>query len=184
MSVRLPLLALLIGSAAACGRPGPVADRAPVVDPAESVPAAVPSTAPSPAPSTAEAPSLSGREVVEQICSQCHSMEPPPLAAPPLTHLAAHLRQSFETVDEAVAHVVAYAPAPDAERSILPPRAVERFGLMPPQPLPEPLLDAATRYIWSLGDGEAAMGPRGSRGMRGGQTMPMRRGPGGGGGTL
>lgn len=183
MSVRLPLLALLIGSAAACGRPGPVTDRAPVVDP-EPVSTVEPSAAPTTASSTVEAPGLTGREVVEQVCSQCHSMEPPPLAAPPLTHLAAHLRQSFETVDEAVAHVVAYAPAPDAEQSILPSRAVERFGLMPPQPLPEPLLDAATRYIWSLADGEAVMGPRGSRSMRGGRTMPMRRGPGGGGGTL
>jgi hypothetical protein len=120
-------------------------------------------------------PGLTGQQVVEQICSQCHSMDPPPLAAPPLTHLARHLRESFGTVDEAVAHVVAYAPAPDQERSILPARAVERFGLMPPQPLPEPLLDAAARYIWSLADdAEPGMG------MGGGMQMRQGR-PGGGG---
>jgi hypothetical protein len=104
-----------------------------------------------------------GREIVEQVCGECHSMDPPPNKAPPLTHLARHLRSSFDEVDEAVAHVLAYAPAPDASRSILPARAIERFGLMPPQPLPAPLLEAAARYIWSL-EGGMRGGPHRRRG--------------------
>jgi hypothetical protein len=107
-------------------------------------------------------------------------MEPPPLKAPPLTHLASHLRQTFASVDEAVTHVTAYAPAPDAERSILNERARERFGLMPPQPLPTPMLEAAARYIWTLSDGTgAAMEPRGTGGRGMGNGM-MRNGEAGG----
>ncbi len=172
MSVRTPLVALVACAAlSACGRPGPSNEPAPTpadapAAPAEAMPAPAQAAAGAPAP----APTLSGQEVVEQICSQCHSMEPPPLAAPPLTHLATHLRQVFETEDEAVAHVVAYAPAPNAETSIMPPMAVERFGLMPPQPLPEPLLEAAARYIWSLAAEGADAEP-----MR----MQRRRGGGG-----
>ena len=114
--------------------------------------------------------SLTGEQVVEYVCSQCHSMEPPPLTAPPLSHLARHLRQSFTSVDDAVSHVVSFAPAPEAERSILPARAQERFGLMPPQPLPAPMLEAAARYIWTLSDGtepEMGNGGMGRAGMGG-----------------
>lgn len=166
MSVRTPLVALVACAAlSACGRPGPSGEPAPVAD---HDPAPTTVAVPAQAAAAAEAPALSGQEVVEQICSQCHSMEPPPLTAPPLTHLAAHLRQAFETEDEAVAHVVAYAPAPTAEASVLPPMAVERFGLMPPQPLPAPLLEAAARYIWSLGAEGGAAEPMGMRRRRGG----------------
>ena len=113
---------------------------------------------------------LTGQEIAEQICGECHSTDPPPLKAPPFTHLSRHLRESFDHVEGAVGHVLAYAPAPDAERSVLPDRAVERFGLMPPLPLPEPMLEAATRYIWGLSSADDAQRP-----------MRMRRGRGGGG---
>ena len=126
--------------------------------------------------------SLTGEQVVEYVCSQCHSMDPPPLKAPPLTHLAQHLRQSFTSVDDAVSHVVSFAPAPEAEHSILPATAQERFGLMPPQPLPVPMLEAAARYIWTLSDGtEPEMGNggmgRSATGRAGmGNGMMNRRG--------
>lgn len=146
--------------------PGPDAAAAAVAEsPADGVLANEPS-----APSgQVRVAGLTGQEIAEQICGECHSMEPPPLKAPPLTPLSRHLRESFETVEGAVEHVLAYAPAPDAERSILPERAVERFGLMPPQPLPGPMLEAAARYIWSLSDSDAvpAQGPMRMR-MRGG----------------
>ena len=126
-----------------------------------------------PAVSAAQIPAgsdLTGEQVVEYVCSQCHSMDPPPLKAPPLTMLAQHLRETFASVDEAVDHVVTYVPAPDPERSILPEMAQERFGLMPPQPLPEPMLEAAARYIWTLSDGTGAGmgGGMGGGGMGGG----------------
>jgi cytochrome c5 len=130
-----------------------ILDDLPVVAAADD-PAAV-----APAPQVPAGASLTGEQVVEYVCSQCHSMDPPPLKAPPLTHLAQHLRESFTSVDDAVTHVVSFAPSPDAETSILPATAQERFGLMPPQPLPAPMLEAAARYIWSLSDGtEPEMG--------------------------
>jgi hypothetical protein len=126
--------------------------------------------------------SLTGEQVVEYVCSQCHSMDPPPLKAPPLTHLARDLRQSFTSVDDAVTHVVTYAPAPDAERSILPTMAQERFGLMPPQPLPAPMLEAATRFIWALSDGTEPKMGNGGMGRAGRGNGEMGQGKMGGGG--
>jgi mono/diheme cytochrome c family protein len=92
-----------------------------------------------------------GERIFKEICSVCHTMDPPPNLAPPMSHVARHLRQEFDTEDAAVAHVVEYLPAPARERSILPDMPHERFGLMAPQPLPAELLEAVGRYVWFLG---------------------------------
>ncbi|MBT8404908.1 MAG: hypothetical protein KJP18_13690 [Gemmatimonadetes bacterium] len=178
MSSRQPALiaagvvcALALQSACTTPDPAPVTPT-----PASEAPAADVAPADRTGLGIDEAPSdevlvagLTGQEITEQICGECHSMDPPPLKAPPLTHLARHLRETFDAVDGAVAHVLEYAPGPNAEHSILPERAVERFGLMPPQPLPAPMLEAATRYIWSLASSEDVQRP-----------IRMRRGRGGG----
>lgn len=92
-----------------------------------------------------------GERIYKEICSVCHTMDPPANLAPPMSHVARHLHQSFDTEEAAVAHVVSYLPAPDAEASIMPEMARERFGLMPAQPLPRDLLEAVGRYVWFLG---------------------------------
>jgi hypothetical protein len=92
-----------------------------------------------------------GERIFKEICSVCHTMDPPPNLAPPMSHVARHLRQEFDTEEAAVAHVVEYLPAPARERSILPDMPHERFGLMAPQPLPTELLEAVGRYVWFLG---------------------------------
>ncbi len=92
-----------------------------------------------------------GERIFKETCSVCHTMDPPPNLAPPMSHVARHLRQEFDDEDAAVAHVVGYLPAPARERSILPDMPHERFGLMPPQPLPTELLEAVGRYVWFLG---------------------------------
>jgi len=92
-----------------------------------------------------------GERVFRDVCSQCHTMDPPPNLAPPMSHVARHLREAFTDEDGAVAHVRSYLPSPEAERSILPEMARERFGLMPAQPLSPELLEAVGRYIWFLG---------------------------------
>lgn len=179
MLVRFRSLAILGATVvAACGGPSSSADPelGEAAEPTVDQPAVAPATKPlTPVEATAQGPAgstLTGQQVVEYVCSQCHSMDPPPLKAPPLTHLARHLRQTFASVDEAVDHVVAYAPAPDPEQSILPEMAQERFGLMPPQPLPEPMLEAAARYIWTLSDGtEGEMGEEGMGAGMGGMGM-------------
>lgn len=92
-----------------------------------------------------------GERIYKETCALCHTMDPPPNLAPPMSHVARHLRESFADEAAAVAHVVDYLPAPAAERSILPEMARERFGLMPAQTLPRNLLEAVGRYVWFLG---------------------------------
>lgn len=92
-----------------------------------------------------------GERIFREVCSQCHTMDPPPDLAPPMSHVARHLREAFTDEDGAVEHVKNYLPSPEAERSILPEMARERFGLMPAQPLSAELLEAVGRYIWFLG---------------------------------
>ncbi len=140
-SLRMSTGALLVALTSACGGGGPAAE-APT--PAASAAAVTVPVVPE------GAPALTGQQVVELVCSVCHSMDSPPLTAPPLTHIARHLREAFSDEDEAVRHMLAYLPAPDQERSVMPPMAVERFGLMPPQPLPPEMIEAAARYIWGL----------------------------------
>ncbi len=93
-----------------------------------------------------------GESVYQEVCSTCHSMEPPPELAPPFTHVAGHIRQATEDREAFLRHVVEYVASPDAERSLLPTRAVERFGLMPAQEVtPAQLADVAA-YLWVLAD--------------------------------
>ena len=92
-----------------------------------------------------------GQRLFNEVCTQCHTLDPPPNLAPPMRMVAMHLRQAFDSQEAAVDHVVSYAPAPDVERSILPSHAVDRFGLMPPQPLRPDQLEKVATYVWSLG---------------------------------
>lgn len=95
-------------------------------------------------------PLSDGERIFNEICQQCHTLDPPANLAPPMRHILRHLRQSFET-DEAISgHIVAFVPAPTAEASALPPMAVERFGLMPALPLPESSLKAVAAYLLTL----------------------------------
>lgn len=92
-----------------------------------------------------------GERIFDEICSGCHTVDPPPNLAPPMSHVARHLRDAFDSREAAVAHVIDYVPSPSRERSILPDMPHERFGLMPALPLPRELLEAVGRYIWFLG---------------------------------
>lgn len=106
-------------------------------------------------PSGAEASAAllaQGKQVYERVCVGCHTMESPATLAPPLTHVAKHYRQAFTERDSAVAHIVAFVRNPAADRSKMPAHAVERFGLMPAQPLADEQLRAVATYIWSLPD--------------------------------
>lgn len=112
-----------------------------------------------------------GQQVYELVCAGCHTLDPPPDSAPPMRHVARHLRRDLTTFEAFSEHVRTYVPAPDAERSRLPPMAIEHFGLMAPLPLTEDVLDSAAAYLWSLADSAGPMGMGMGRGMR-------MRGPG------
>jgi cytochrome c len=102
-----------------------------------------------------------GEQVFDRLCSACHTMDAPPGAAPPMTHVARHYREAFADRNEGVEHMTAFIRAPSAERSVLPARARERWGLMPPLILPEAELRAVAEYVWQL--------PAPGRGMGGHQ---------------
>jgi len=98
-------------------------------------------------------PDPDGKALYELVCAMCHTMEPPPNLAPPISHAAAYYFHRFDSEDEAVAAMVAFLREPSEETSLLPARAIERFGLMPPQShLSQEQLEAVARYSLTLAD--------------------------------
>ena len=114
-----------------------------------------------------------GKQAFEEICAECHTLDPPPSMAPPMRMVSMHLRDAFTEEQEGIEHILSYVPNPDPERSILPAHAVERFGLMAPLPLPEATLEAVARYVWSLSD-RMSEGQRHRGGEHDGQGMRVR----------
>ncbi|GMV07111.1 MAG: hypothetical protein AMXMBFR53_33860 [Gemmatimonadota bacterium] len=124
---------------------------------------------------------LEGKQTFDQVCAACHTLEPPPNLAPPMRMVSMHLRQAFPGEEEAVAHVLAYLPAPDTAKAVMPAHAIERFGLMLAQPLPPETLEKVARYVWSLSEGMQGMeGMEGMRGRGMGGGRMMQGGQGGG----
>lgn len=146
------------------------------------------------APPTAEQIAR-GEAVYQEVCSECHAIQPPPNLAPPLSHVARHVRDAVDDRAAFTQHIVTYVRSPSEERSLLPERAIQRFGLMPAQGVTEDRLIDAAAYVWTLADsaqggmgegqmGEGGMGRgmQGEGGMGGGMGGGMHRGGGMGGG--
>lgn len=93
----------------------------------------------------------SGEATFTVVCAACHTLNPPVNKAPPMTHIARHYRQAFKTEAEGVEAIVQWVLRPDSTRSKMPAHAIERFGLMPAFPLPEPQLRSVAKYVWDLG---------------------------------
>jgi mono/diheme cytochrome c family protein len=94
-----------------------------------------------------------GAQIFELVCAMCHSVNPPAKAAPPISHAVAFYLRKHGNADTAAAAMVAYLKQPDAERSLIPAMAIERFGLMPSQGhLSDAQLQAVARYALSLAD--------------------------------
>lgn len=128
-----------------------------------------------------------GRQVFELVCSGCHTIQPPPDSAPPMSHVARHLRQELETLEAFTEHVRTYVPAPSAEGSRLPAMAIERFGLMGALPMEDAVLTDVAAYIWTLADSaRGGMGEGMGRGggMGTGPGMEMKHGQAGGPGGM
>ena len=103
------------------------------------------------APPTAEQVAR-GEAVYREVCSECHSLNPPPSLAPPFTHVGRMLESQLTERSEFTRHVVAYVQSPSEERSLLPAEAIRRFGLMPAQLLPPERLEDAAAYLWTMAD--------------------------------
>lgn len=126
-----------------------------------------------------------GRSIFEQTCATCHSVAPPPLAAPPMSHVARHYLDAEPDAEAAAHRITAWIAAPSAQKSALPAHAIERWGLMPPQLLPERDRRAVAAYVLTLADQHAGMGVgdsagHGGMGMGGGTRHGAGMGMGAG----
>jgi mono/diheme cytochrome c family protein len=113
----------------------------------------------------AVAPEPEGAQVFQMVCSMCHTVNPPPKAAPPMSHATGFYLRQHQTIEAAAAAIVAYLKQPDSARSALPAHAITRFGLMPSQAhLTDLQLDAVARYVLTLADTthQMPMGPPGA----------------------
>lgn len=97
-----------------------------------------------------------GEEVFRSLCSECHSLNPPPKLAPPMSLIAAAVRQATEDRRAFTDHVVGYVQAPSEDRSLMPAEAIRNFGLMPAQTVGRERLLSAAAYMWTLADTSAA----------------------------
>jgi len=108
-------------------------------------------------------PAARGQAVFDQICTACHTVQPPPNLAPPMMAVSGYYRDAFTDRDEAVAAMVAYIQDPDSTRSQLRPEAFRRFGIMAPLPLLEEDRRAVATWIWEMYDAEADPRPARAR---------------------
>jgi len=115
-----------------------------------------------------------GRQTVQTVCAACHTLAPPATKAPSFPMVAMFYRRGT-TDSAAAAAIVAWVRAPAADRSLLPPMVIQRFGLMPALPLDERTLEDVARYILSLDGMGGTGGMGGMRGMRRGKPgAPVR----------
>ncbi|HEX4936506.1 MAG TPA: c-type cytochrome [Gemmatimonadaceae bacterium] len=92
-----------------------------------------------------------GRQVVQTTCAACHTEGPPMKAAPPFRMVAMHYRRALPDSAAVVQRITQWIAAPDSTKSLLPPMARRRFGLMPALPISEAERRAAAVYVQSLG---------------------------------
>ncbi len=113
---------------------------------------------------------LDGHAIFNKNCSVCHSVNPPPKAAPPIVPLASRYHMQFQKKADGVNHLVAYLKSPD-KRNAVDPQAITRFGIMPASPLPVAELRAVAGWVWdqynpAMGRGFGGQGAgRGRGGM-------------------
>jgi hypothetical protein len=97
-----------------------------------------------------------GARTVRGTCLACHTMHGPATLAPPFAMIAARYRAATPSKADAAARMVRYIRQPMADSSLLPPMAIERFGLMPALPLPDSVLFAAATFVLDAAPAGAA----------------------------
>ena len=97
-----------------------------------------------------------GEEVFGRVCATCHQVDPPadmqaekPIA-PPMKMIVRRYMMANETEEAAHARIVEWLQGPSAEKSLMPPMAIEEHGLMPPVVLTEEERTAVASYVLSL----------------------------------
>lgn len=185
----MPLFVTAVALLAACASSDEEGARSQVGPP--EVPQAVRASperavteAPAPMQTHSDVALARGEELFEAVCAQCHSMQPPPKQAPPMAMVVRHYRQALESDVEVRDRMIRWIAEPAPERSALPAHAIDRFGMMPPHPLPEADRAAVVDYLLSTvtADGTAMGGGLGmgagvrGHGMGGGRGMRAKAG--------
>ena len=117
-------------------------------------------TEPTPhAVSTQAQSTLAGRQLVTTYCISCHAnkdtqTEQQKAVAPPLWAIRTRYLQQFPERAAFVETMVSFLIKPDAAKSHMP-GAIEKFGIMTPQPFPRELLESAANTIFEA-DGFSA----------------------------
>ena len=89
-----------------------------------------------------------GQKTYENICSSCHSLEPPPKLAPPIRGIYMHYSMQYKDRDAFAKAIRDFAH--DSEKApMLMPQAQERFGKMPQLPLKKEELESVGLWIWN-----------------------------------
>lgn len=102
---------------------------------------------------------VDGEEVFNRVCSTCHTIDRPaeteqePLA-PPMRMVARRYVMMTESTETATARIVEWLEGPDAEKSLMPPMAIEHHGLMPPVVLTEEERSAVATFVVSLNEAQ------------------------------
>lgn len=91
-------------------------------------------------------------ELYTASCQVCHSMHPPAKTAPPIVGLAARYRTVYGNKEDAVKAMVSFMKTPDAGKSALGSRAMQRFGLMPAMSLSDEELERVSGWLWDQYD--------------------------------
>ena len=89
-----------------------------------------------------------GRELFTSYCSDCHSIEPPPLGAPPVRGIVMNYRRHYSSADSFAAAVTRFVKDEKKESPLIT-HAVTKFGKMPPLQFPEKDVHEIALWMWS-----------------------------------
>ena len=93
-----------------------------------------------------------GKAIFVATCRSCHTVAPPPQAAPPMSRIAQRYVAVGGSSDAASARIAEWLLGPTVEKSLLPKEEVARYGVMPHQPLADAGRFAVAAYVVTLAD--------------------------------
>lgn len=93
-----------------------------------------------------------GRAIFASTCRSCHTVAGSAQGAPPMARIAARYVAYSGSRVAAASRIVEWLYAPQAMKSLMPKTEIERYGVMPHQPLADAGRFAVAEYVVSLVD--------------------------------
>ena len=100
-----------------------------------------------------------GRAIFASTCRGCHTIAPPSQAAPPMAGIAQRYIQRLGSRHAAARRIAEWLYAPSVEKSLMRKDEVERFGVMPHQPLADAGRFSVAAYVVTLVDSVRSQRP-------------------------